>query len=276
MYVAQDCTIYLKDLIKLCTRFNQPSKYKSLSALKKDKTNYNNHHTLNNSIFSANNGQHSYLKSKKLKRSSLKSLGSSIDLASTDQLNNATTASNLKQKKSADKDKKKSLSSSTESGQTSRNNSVNQSIDDVFTNSISSPLNTIEAGKSCSSFNLGDAIHLRSNLKDKNNLSTNCSTTSSSSSSTRSTKSATSNRHSIGSTLLNDLKKSSKKSKWKSVILLIPLRLGGEKFNSIYTNCVKRLFKSPHCIGLIGGKPKHSLYFVGLNDDKLIYLGKNP
>ena len=203
----------------------------------------------------------SYLKSRKRLRSSLKSLGSSIDLA-------AEFSASSKSKETGDKN---SGSSSAESNITSRNNSANQSIDDVFTNSAVA--SSIIDGKSSSSFNLG-AIHLNSHLKEKN-LSANSSTSSSSSSSSRSSKSTSSaNRHSTGSILLNELKKSNKKSKWKSVILLIPLRLGGEKFNSIYTNCIKKLFKSPYCIGIIGGKPKHSLYFVGVHDDKLIYLGE--
>ena len=253
IYVAQDCTIYLKDLIKLCTKRNQPSKYKSLSALKKDKANNSSHYTVNGPILSSNG--HSYLKTRKRIRSSLKSLGSSVDLAS-------------EQYKFHDKKKshpKENGSSSAESNITSRNNSVNQSIDDVFTSSVSN----IEI-KSSSSFNLTDAL-LTSQLKDKNLLSTN-STSSSSSSSTKSSKSNHSSKRSTSSTLLNDLKKSTKKTKFKSVILLIPLRLGGEKFNSIYSTCIKKLFRSPYCIGLIGGKPKHSLYFVGVNEDKLIYL----
>lgn len=266
--MAQDCTIYLKDLIKLCTRRNQPSKYKSLSALKKDKTNYNSSHytTVNSGMLLSG---HSYLKSRKRLRSSLKSLGSSVDLAAEQFA--ATVGSTPKPKETVSD---KGSASSAESNITSRNNSANQSIDDVFTNSTAVASSIIE-GKSSSSFNLGDAIHLNSSHLKEKNLSTNSSTSSSSSTSSRSSKSTSSaKRHSTGSALLNELKKSNKKSKWKSVILLIPLRLGGEKFNPIYTNCIKKLFKSPHCIGIIGGKPKHSLYFVGVHDDKLIYLGE--
>jgi len=59
---------------------------------------------------------------------------------------------------------------------------------------------------------------------------------------------------------------------WKSLIILIPVRLGSDNFNQIYSSCIKNLLTLESCIGIIGGKPKHSLYFLGFQDDDLIHL----
>jgi cysteine protease ATG4 len=53
------------------------------------------------------------------------------------------------------------------------------------------------------------------------------------------------------------------KGAFKPCILLISVRLGGEELNEIYVPSLKLFLEMDICIGMIGGKPKHSLYFIG-------------
>lgn len=49
---------------------------------------------------------------------------------------------------------------------------------------------------------------------------------------------------------------------WKPVVLLIPARYGLEKITERYFNNLKTLFKLPQFLGIAGGRPGRSLYFV--------------
>jgi len=59
---------------------------------------------------------------------------------------------------------------------------------------------------------------------------------------------------------------------WKSLVLLVPVRLGGEKFNELYSECLRSLLTLPSCLGWVGGRPSHSLYFIGFQENQLIHL----
>lgn len=62
---------------------------------------------------------------------------------------------------------------------------------------------------------------------------------------------------------------------WKALILLVPVRLGAEKMNSVYGSCLTALLTFENCIGIIGGRPKHSLYFVGYQGKLLLYTANS-
>nr|DBA17793.1 TPA: hypothetical protein GDO54_016116 [Pyxicephalus adspersus]DBA17794.1 TPA: hypothetical protein GDO54_016116 [Pyxicephalus adspersus] len=47
----------------------------------------------------------------------------------------------------------------------------------------------------------------------------------------------------------------------KSVLILVPVRLGGERTNIEYFEFVKGILSLEYCIGIIGGRPKQSYYF---------------
>jgi cysteine protease ATG4 len=61
--------------------------------------------------------------------------------------------------------------------------------------------------------------------------------------------------------------------KWtKSLILLIPVRLGVDAVPETYHQIMASLFQYPQSLGIAGGKPRSSLYFVAMQDDALFYL----
>ncbi|GAM24913.1 hypothetical protein SAMD00019534_080880 [Acytostelium subglobosum LB1] len=59
---------------------------------------------------------------------------------------------------------------------------------------------------------------------------------------------------------------------WKSIIIMVPIKLGVDRLNDIYFGQIKAMLQMPQSLGIIGGKPKQSFYFVGHQDDNLIYL----
>ncbi|GAA5995321.1 hypothetical protein JCM5350_007052 [Sporobolomyces pararoseus] len=66
---------------------------------------------------------------------------------------------------------------------------------------------------------------------------------------------------------------STKEKKWDAkVLVLINLRLGIDGVNPIYHEAVKAIFRIPQSVGIAGGRPSSSYYFVGSQADSLFYI----
>ncbi|KAJ6243122.1 cysteine protease atg4 [Anaeramoeba flamelloides] len=59
---------------------------------------------------------------------------------------------------------------------------------------------------------------------------------------------------------------------WTPLIIFIPIRLGLKKFNEAYSEPLKEIFSFPYTLGVVGGKPNTSYYFVAVQNDHLYYL----
>ncbi|GAB5363111.1 hypothetical protein AAMO2058_000855200 [Amorphochlora amoebiformis] len=59
---------------------------------------------------------------------------------------------------------------------------------------------------------------------------------------------------------------------WKSIIILIPVRLGIETINQGYCAGLKECLRLPQSLGFVGGRPRSSLYFMGYQGENLLYL----
>ncbi|KAJ2793199.1 hypothetical protein H4R20_006611, partial [Coemansia guatemalensis] len=59
---------------------------------------------------------------------------------------------------------------------------------------------------------------------------------------------------------------------WRPLLLLVPVRLGLSRLNPSYIPKIKTLFQIPQSVGLVGGKPSRSFYFIGRQGDSLFYL----
>ena len=58
----------------------------------------------------------------------------------------------------------------------------------------------------------------------------------------------------------------------KSQVILVPLRLGVHAFNKAYIPSVQMLFSIPQFLGVIGGRPSASYFFIGHHEGTLFYL----
>ncbi|KAJ6241661.1 cysteine protease atg4 [Anaeramoeba flamelloides] len=63
-----------------------------------------------------------------------------------------------------------------------------------------------------------------------------------------------------------------KKYYWIPIIIFIPARLGVEKINPQYIEPLKEVFTFPQTLGIVGGKPNTSLYYIATQDNSLYYL----
>jgi cysteine protease ATG4 len=62
-------------------------------------------------------------------------------------------------------------------------------------------------------------------------------------------------------------------SQWANeLLLIIPLRLGLHSINSIYADSLCGCLEFPQTVGFIGGKPRHSVYYVGHQGKMLKYM----
>ncbi|CDW56356.1 Leucine rich repeat containing protein 6 [Trichuris trichiura] len=58
----------------------------------------------------------------------------------------------------------------------------------------------------------------------------------------------------------------------KSVLVLVSLHLGGERFNSVYIDHLKKVLSMKFCVGIIGGRASRAMYYVGWHRDYLICM----
>ncbi len=63
---------------------------------------------------------------------------------------------------------------------------------------------------------------------------------------------------------------------WNNALLLfIPLRLGVSSVKASYHNQIRRALRHSNCVGMLGGKVNHAMYFIGSNT-RGQYLGLDP
>ncbi|RKP22551.1 peptidase C54, partial [Syncephalis pseudoplumigaleata] len=59
---------------------------------------------------------------------------------------------------------------------------------------------------------------------------------------------------------------------FRPTLILVAIRLGIDELNPLYHPAVKMCLAFPQSVGIAGGRPSASLYFVGFDGDDLFYL----
>ena len=105
--------------------------------------------------------------------------------------------------------------------------------------------------------------NVNSNNGDNNNSS-------SSSSSSNNNNKNNNNGGSSGNSINNNI---GYHNLWRPLIILMPLRLGLDRINQIYYPSLFKILEFPQSVGIVGGRPKHSVYFIGYQGSYLICIG---
>ncbi|XP_063682985.1 cysteine protease ATG4B-like [Bolinopsis microptera] len=71
---------------------------------------------------------------------------------------------------------------------------------------------------------------------------------------------------------IEDIKFYCKEVNWTPLLLVIPLRLGLSECNNLYIENIKHCFEIEQSVGAVGGRPNSAFYFIGCQNDKLLYL----
>ncbi|GAV50436.1 hypothetical protein ZYGR_0U02920 [Zygosaccharomyces rouxii] len=77
---------------------------------------------------------------------------------------------------------------------------------------------------------------------------------------------------SSGDVYEEDVMKVFNESKDSRILLLLGVKLGINAVNEFYWNDIKRLLGSKFSVGIAGGRPSSSLYFIGYQGNELLYL----
>lgn len=58
----------------------------------------------------------------------------------------------------------------------------------------------------------------------------------------------------------------------QKILILIPIMLGMDKINESYYSPLLKCFEIPSNVGIVGGKPRQSFYFIGKQNDNIFFM----